>query len=82
MLQKFFLMLRFAYYLNLYRSHQYSISIHYDIVIHFPFRDRKPIFLVDMMQVENLQDVARVYLKECVTFPESHSLLLLRYVQD
>lgn len=30
-------------------------------------------------KVENLQDVARMYSKECITFPESHSLLLLRY---
>jgi hypothetical protein len=37
---------------------------------------------VDMMQVENLRDGARVSLKECVTFPESHSLLLLQYVHD
>jgi hypothetical protein len=69
-------MLRFTYYLNLYRPHEHSISIYSDIVNHFPF------LVVDMMQVENLQDVARVYFKECVTFPESHSLLLLRYVQD
>ncbi|KAG0554262.1 hypothetical protein KC19_12G077600 [Ceratodon purpureus] len=30
-------------------------------------------------KVENLQDVSRMYLQECITFPESHSLLLLRY---
>jgi hypothetical protein len=57
-------------------------SIHSDTVNQFPFQDRKLIFLVDMMQVENLRDGARVYLKECVTFPESHSLLLLQYVHD
>ncbi|KAG0563073.1 hypothetical protein KC19_8G003100 [Ceratodon purpureus] len=30
-------------------------------------------------KVQNLQDVARMYTRECVTFPESHGLLLLRY---
>ena len=41
----------------------------------------KPEFhVVATMQVENLLDVAQMYLKECVTFPESHSSLLLRYM--
>ncbi|KAG0585270.1 hypothetical protein KC19_3G272100 [Ceratodon purpureus] len=41
------------------------------------FRLRPQHLLSD--DVENLQDVSRMYSEECVTFPESHSLLLLRY---